>query len=112
MRFGINIGNFIKEHEASVLDGFCSKEEHLLKLSWLQHERLVHLIVMFGTIFLFFLFMILTAVVPEFIKMPFAIIGLLLFIMCCFYLRYYFLLENTVQYWYVLSDKFNEVEEV
>ena len=45
-RFGINIKKYCREHEAALRNGTVSLEQHLEKLRWLQHERLVHLIVL------------------------------------------------------------------
>ena len=44
-KFGINIKQYCREHEAALREGKVSLKQHLEKLRWLQHERLVHLIV-------------------------------------------------------------------
>ena len=47
-KYGINMKKFCKEHEVWILSQEPSAEtlaRHLEVLSWVQHERLVHLIV-------------------------------------------------------------------
>ena len=51
-RFGINVKRFCREHEARVTAAVAAGEateelleEHLRMIAWVQHERLVHLIV-------------------------------------------------------------------
>ena len=106
--YGIHIKKYCQAHEAHVLE--CLEKSdvspallslHERKLGWLQHERLIHLIVVFifSVLFLFsiglylyllnFFSLILVVVVM-------AVLGV--------YIRHYFLLENQVQYWYTLFD--------
>ena len=75
-------------------------ENHLIKIGFFQHERIIHLLVtlfyaliflIFGALGLFhFLFRIITAI-------------LLIFLIC--YVIHYFNLENGVQYLYKQYDK-------
>jgi hypothetical protein len=78
---------------------------HALKISWLQHERLVHLIVLLLTA-AFFLFS-----VGLFIALSNPCVLILVaaaLILLAAYMRHYFYLENTVQSWYVLYDRISE----
>ena len=75
-------------------------EKHLIKISFFQHERLIHLLVtlFYSAIFLLFL-------VLSHIHYVFFIVALLLmpFVIC--YIVHYFRLENGVQYLYKQYDK-------
>ena len=80
------------------------KEEMLIKISFFQHERLIHLLVtlFFGIILILFLILL------QFEQaVLFAIIPVL--ILLCFYVVHYYKLENGVQYLYNLYDKVDEV---
>ena len=80
---------------------------HLEKLHWLQHERLIHLLVLIMTLFteLFFVFLALTY--PE-IKLASAAVMLILIVLLLFYFIHYFFLENTTQHWYRIAEKIME----
>ena len=116
-RCGINIRKWCIAHEAYIGEKLSSdmsaaeKTElaklHDKRLSWLMHERLVHLIVMCLTAILVMFAMALVLFLPE--TMLFSIpLFLIAFILLIFYVRHYFFLENTVQRWYVLYDKVND----
>ena len=75
------------------------KEEHLIKIGFYQHERLIHLLVtLFYALFLG-LFILLSYYNPLFI---FIVIILMIFLIC--YVKHYFYLENHVQYMYKQYD--------
>lgn len=77
--------------------------DHLIKIQFFQHERLVHLFVtLFYGIFTFLSFFIVAAV-PYF-----AIISLILVVFLVAYVYHYFFLENNVQYLYKQYDKLKE----
>ena len=116
-RCGINIRKWCLAHEAYIdekLSSDMSSAEkndvvkfHEKRLTWLMHERLVHLIVMCLTAILVMFAMALVLFLPE--TLPFSIpLFLIAFILLIFYVRHYFFLENTVQRWYVLYDKVND----
>ena len=109
-RFGIDIRRWCREHEESVKGREPDRElyaSHLRRLTWLSHERLVHLIVTVMTVVveLFILDLVLlhpeTGVVPAVLLLGFAVLLL-------FYFLYYFFLENTVQRWYRIADEMEE----
>lgn len=108
-RFGINMIGFCREHEAYLKEQMdagadCGKllKYHLVKLKWLQHERLIHLLVtMLTTIVLMFLVILLQMLQKISVVLLLAIIIVLLL----FYFAHYFRLENTVQRWYVIAEK-------
>lgn len=105
-RFGINMKRYCRDHEnrvASLPPSHALLEEHLEKLRWLQHERLVHLIVLVLTA-LAELFTVDLAVLHPQTNPLAAIVMLGLAVLLAFYFAHYFFLENTVQHWYRLAD--------
>ncbi|NLT14217.1 MAG: hypothetical protein GXY05_07725 [Clostridiales bacterium] len=111
-RYGINIKKYCSAHEAYVeacltggsrLDGLLSLHER--KLRRLQHERLVHLIVtlLISIVFLFSIWLFVTLSNPLVLILTAVVLALL-----AAYIGHYFFLENTVQRWYVLSDRISE----
>lgn len=96
-----NIDLILKENKK--VDYKKLKEEHLIKIKFFQHERLIHLIVtLFYALFTFIVF--------SFIKifLPFIFIALILLVFLIFYVVHYFRLENGVQYLYKQYDLINE----
>ena len=73
---------------------------HLLKISFFQHERLIHLLV---TLFYALIYLVFMAL--GFVHYIFFIIALILFIFLICYIIHYFHLENGVQYLYKQYDK-------
>ena len=112
--FGINIRAWCKEHEKYIEDHKDNMNPNKLlrrheeKLRFLQHERLVHLIVtvmcvgieLFAIGLMFFL---------PYGNAYAAAFTLLFLILVGFYLRHYFFLENTVQHWYRISDELHQM---
>ena len=106
-RFGINIKQYCREHESALRNGKTSLEQHLEKLRWLQHERLVHLIVVVMVVVAELFVVDLAILHPE--TNPLAGIAMLvLAVLLGFYFYHYFFLENTVQRWYKLSDQLRQ----
>ena len=105
-RFGINVKRYCREHEAALRERDATPEllrEHLCKIGWLQHERLVHLIVLVMTA-LAELFAVDLAVLHPQTNPLSGIAVLVLAVLLGFYFWHYFFLENTVQHWYRLAD--------
>lgn len=79
---------------------------HLIKINFFQHERLIHLVV---TLFYALIFIIFTSL--GFIHYIFFVISLILIVFLLFYIIHYFHLENGVQYLYkqydILKSKLN-----
>ena len=108
-RFGIHIKEYCQEHEELIRAGLESGTGtasllalHALKISWLQHERLVHLIVVFifAVLFMFSLGLYLVVLNPYSILLSILVLAVL-----GAYIHHYFILENKVQYWYTLYDQ-------
>ncbi len=109
-RFGINMKRWCREHEAYLAAHEASQELlslHLQKLRWLQHERLVHLIVTLMVVFVELFTVALVLLRPSLGVLPVAFMVVLL-ILLCLYFYHYFFLENTVQHWYRLADELRE----
>ena len=110
---GIGVIKYAKAHEAYIiksLEGACDSEElaryHNMKIQWLQHERLIHLLVTILFTFVFMFLFMLLMLFPEnwIILIPLVIVVVVL----GFYIFHYFRLENTVQNWYKLYDQIDK----
>jgi hypothetical protein len=99
------ISEFIKEHNA-----YLHKTEldqtalayHLIQIGFLQHERLVHLIVM---LFIALCTLICLALYLLFSLWLFVVAFGLLLLLTLFYILHYYKLENTVIQWYWVYDE-------
>ena len=113
-RFGINMKQFCREHEARVTAAVETGkatgellEEHLRMIAWVQHERLVHLIVTVMVVICELFTVNLVLLHPELGIVP-ALIMLGLAVLLGFYFWHYFFLENTVQRWYRIAEELRE----
>ena len=75
-------------------------KNHLIKIGFFQHERLIHLLV---TLFYSLFFIIFMAL--GFLSCLFFIIAAIILVLLLFYIVHYFRLENGVQYLYKQYDK-------
>lgn len=101
------LDNYIKEIDKKIeRENITQKdiEDHIIKISFFQHERLIHLLVtLFYGLFLFVSILI-------FIKVwLFVIIVYILLIILLFYVRHYFFLENNIQYMYKQYDEMKKL---
>lgn len=112
-RFGINIKQFCRDHETFIqkhLDADDPKEleqYHLMKLGWLQHERLIHLQVMIMSVMIELGIVYIVLSLPE--TWPYSayfMLGWMILVIA--YIQHYFFLENTVQHWYVIAEMLHE----
>ena len=78
-------------------------EDHLIKISFFQHERIIHLLVTIFYVIMFLMFSIL-----GFLYWIFFIIAFILLIFSICYIIHYFNLENGVQYLYKQYDRMIE----
>ena len=115
--FGINMKRFCREHEAWVERRLESPgaswrmlEVHLEKLRWLQHERLVHLIVVVMTVLAELAAAALTLRIPDAGPVGGAVV-LVLAVLLAFYFAHYFFLENTTQHWYRVAERIMDALE-
>ncbi len=116
-RYGINMKKYCREHEAAMRRALDEMEHrsshpgtadlleyHLEKMRWIQHERLIHLIVTVMVVFIELFVVYLTVLHPELGILP-PIIMLGLAVLLGFYFYHYFFLENTIQRWYKIADE-------
>jgi len=81
--------------------------EHLLKISFYQHERLIHfLVTMLFTVLLFgsFLYTI------NNVSIPFILLTLILVCLEIPYIFHYYFLENSVQHMYIQHDELVKIK--
>ena len=99
------ISEFIKEHNAFLQTKGLDKHTlpyHLSQIHFLQHERLVHLVVMLFVILCSLIFLGLYLFSQLFL---FLIVFILLLILTIFYILHYYKLENTVIEWYFIYNE-------
>ena len=101
------LGNYVKEIDEKIKSKNITEkdiENHLIKIEFFQHERLIHLLVTLAYgIFLFLSVIIFTQIWIFVIVIYIALIFLL------FYVRHYFFLENNVQYLYKQYDQMKNI---
>jgi len=106
--------DYLKKHEKFVMEAlegepdvnWCwLRDYHKTQIEYLQHERLIHLMVTLAFA-LFFIVTILFTVCFE--KLIILLVSLLVLILLAPYIAHYFKLENGVQRWYVLYDRIDE----
>lgn len=109
----IKMTKYAKRHEAlikkSIEEGSVSGillEYHQQRIAWLQHERLVHLLVLILAVIGLITFFVLSMFVHNFWVV---ILACTLLVLSGFYVAHYYFLENTVQRWYRLADEMVEV---
>ena len=102
--------NYIKEIDSLIESDKKIDEDviknHLIKIGFFQHERLIHLLVTLFYVIVFFMFCAL-----GFVHYIFFSIAIILLIFCLFYIVHYFRLENGVQYLYKQYDKIKELKK-
>lgn len=81
-------------------------QEHLIQISFFQHERLVHLIVTVVFALLEMLSLIMVFIAPGLFTFLLTIVVLILLIP---YIRHYYILENGVQKMYEQYDKLRKL---
>lgn len=101
------LSDYIKEIDKKIEEKNITEkdiENHLIKIEFFQHERLIHLLVTLAYgIFLFISVLIFTQIWIFVIVIYIALIFLL------FYVRHYFFLENHVQYLYKQYDQMKNI---
>ena len=103
------LGDYIKGIDDKIKEKKVTEkdiENHLIKIKFFQHERLIHLLVtLFYAVFLFL------SVIISLKVWLFLIILYLALIVLIFYVRHYFFLENHVQYLYKEYDQMKNILE-
>ena len=80
-------------------------EKHLTRISFIKHERLIHLLVTF----FFATLTILSYIAIYYISIYFFILTFILIIILLFYIKHYYFLENKLQYMYQQYEKLIEL---
>ena len=105
---------YLKGHEAFIRGALASKEDefdwvymadyHKTQIQYMQHERLIHLLVTlsFGVFLLISL-----AITALTSRLVFGLFDLMFLVLLVPYIIHYFRLENGVQRWYHIA---NEIE--
>jgi hypothetical protein len=104
--------DYIKRHERYVTEILATNPGedalgellayHDKQISWMQQERLAHLITMMFVCLFFLLALGYTLLNPA---LPGILLTALLLALSAGYLLHYYRLENSVQRWYSLSDR-------
>ncbi len=80
-------------------------KQHLVQISFFQHERLIHLLVTLA----FGLFFMLAIILSEMTTSIFCLLLVLLFLVVLIaYVRHYYILENETQKMYIQYDRIQE----
>jgi len=106
---------YLQDHEAFVRRALEETHEraywdelaafHDRQLRFMQHERLIHLLVTLTVALLAVLSIVFVAVQPM---LPGFVLAALLLVLVSAYLVHYFRLENGVQRWYHLANRLDE----
>jgi fatty acid desaturase len=75
---------------------------HDKQIQWMQHERLVHLIVM---LFVCFFTLLVFGFSVVNVSLPFIILFVIFLLLSIAYIIHYYRLENCVQKWYLISNQ-------
>jgi protein-S-isoprenylcysteine O-methyltransferase Ste14 len=107
--------DYMKKHENHVKEMLEKKLDekelreilayHDKQIQWMQHERLVHLIVMLF-VCLFTLLSFGLSIIRT--STPSIILSVLLLVLSVAYIIHYFRLENGVQKWYMISNQIKQ----
>lgn len=107
--------DYMKKHESYVQDMLAKNPDdeklrellfyHDKQIQWMQHERLVHLIVMLFICFFTLLIFGFAVIVPS---VPSIILFVILLILSVAYIFHYYRLENGVQKWYLISNEIRQ----
>lgn len=80
---------------------------HDRMIRFMQHERLIHLLVLLAVAVFFLVLLVWTWTRPS---LPMLLLSGLFLVLLVPYILHYYFLENTVQRWYVLSDEIQKRE--
>ena len=95
------ITDYLKYLENNKVD----KKELIVKISFYQHERLIHLIVTCLVAISAILFTFMGLLLNNYLLL---IVSIILFILFTFYILHYYFLENSIQNMYLYYDKIKQ----
>lgn len=84
------------------------KSEHLVQISFFQHERLVHLLVTLAFALMELVSILATIFAPQPFMLPLMLLSLLFLVLLVPYLVHYYHLENGTQELYAQYDQLTE----
>lgn len=84
------------------------KNEHMVQIGFMQHERLIHLIV---TCLFAVALVISVSVFSMTCQMAFGLLSVLIIALLAPYIRHYYFLENSVQKMYEIYNRLEELAE-
>jgi cell division protein FtsW (lipid II flippase) len=101
---------YLKAHESLIKEALLNDKQdfnellnfHKTQIDFLQHERLIHLLV---TFFVFAMVIICVALTMIYQIILLYVLCLILMILSIFYIVHYYQLENGVQRWYLLYNE-------
>jgi len=101
---------YLKKHEYFIKEALLNEKQdfnellifHKTQIEFLQHERLIHLLV---TFFVFAMVIICIGITMIYQLVLLYILCLILMILSVFYIVHYYQLENGVQRWYLLYNE-------
>lgn len=103
---------YVKKHEAYIIESIkLGKSDYSLinyhkdRISWLAHERLIHLIVFLFTLLALIVFFSLALIIDN---MWLYLVAAILLVVSVFYCIHYYFLENSIQRWYELADEMEQ----
>jgi len=100
-----SVSKFIQDHDETLAKAVFDKDFlafHLTQIKFLQHERLIHLLVTLFISFCLLTFLVLFLFLNLF---WFLIVFVILVALTIFYFFHYYKLENTVIRWYFIYNK-------
>jgi len=107
--------DYMKRHEQYIKEMLCRNLSgdalnellvyHEKQIGWMQHERLIHLIVMLFVCLFTLLILGFTVIRTSW---PALVLSFILLILSAAYLIHYFRLENGVQKWYEISNQIRQ----
>lgn len=112
----MNIRKYMTRHEEAVRGALNRGNVRELQewgrvhdrmIRFMQHERLIHLLVLLAVAVFFLVLLVWTWMRPS---LPLLLLSGLFLILLVPYILHYYFLENTVQRWYVLSDEIQKRE--
>lgn len=84
------------------------RREHLVQISFFQHERLVHLLVTLAFALMELVSIVATVLAPQPFTLPLMLLSLLFLVLLVPYLVHYYHLENGTQELYAQYDQLAE----
>ena len=104
------MNKYLKTHEKYIKDEMNDENTdfiellnyHKIQIEFLQHERIIHLIV---TLFFAFLLVVFAGLYLILNIMLLDYICMILFVVLIFYIVHYYQLENGVQRWYLIYNE-------